>query len=276
MLLVCLVLLASSLVAGPAQARVASAARRHAPQLPRPVRCRHCWHPALRTSWQWQLQGKIDTSLGVHMYDVDGFDVSRAVVRRIHRSGAAAVCYIDAGTWENWRPDARRFPKKVLGSKNGWPGERWLDVRQLKVLRPIMAKRIAMCRHKHFDGVEFDNVDGYANRSGFPLAGKDQLAYDAWLANAAHRHHLSAALKNDLGQIRALLPYFDDALNEQCHQYDECHRLDRFVAAGKAVFGVEYKLDPARFCPASNAHNFNFLKKGLQLFASPRVPCRGP
>ena len=35
--------------------------------------------------------------------------------------------------------------------------------------------------------MECDNVDGYSNRSGFPLDGNDQLAYDASLANMAHR-----------------------------------------------------------------------------------------
>jgi len=94
------------------------------------------------------------------------------------------------------------------------------------------------------------------------------------LANGAHRRGLSALLKNDLGQIRTLLPYFDAALNEQCHQYDECGRLDAFVDAGKAVFGVEYKLETTEFCDAANAHDFNFLKKRLALGAW-RVPCRG-
>ena len=70
-----------------------------------------------------------------------------------------------------------------------------------------------------------------------------------FLANQAHRRGLSAVLKNDLGQIKALLPYFDFALNEQCHQYDECGRLRPFVNAGKAVFGVEYKLDKPRVLP---------------------------
>jgi hypothetical protein len=62
-------------------------------------------------------------------------------------------------------------------------------------------------------------------------------------------------------------------LNEQCHQYHECDRLDRFVADGKAVFGVEYKLPRSAFCPQSNAHDFNFLKKRLGL-GPWRRPCR--
>jgi hypothetical protein len=86
---------------------------------------------------------------------------------------------------------------------------------------------------------------------------------------------MSVALKNDLGQIRTLLPYFDYALNEQCHQYRECGALDAFTQAGKAVFGVEYRLRRPQFCPQANAHDFNFLRKDLDLRARPRVPCRG-
>jgi hypothetical protein len=94
------------------------------------------------------------------------------------------------------------------------------------------------------------------------------------LANQAHRRGLSAFLKNDLGQVKALVPYFDAALNEQCFQYSECGRLRPFVEAGKPVVGVEYGLAVGEFCPRANALNFNFLKKKLSLDAW-RVPCRG-
>ena len=257
-------------VAGAGTASAASRPR----ELPDPVPCPGCWSPALETSWQWQLQGPVDTSFDVDMYDVDAFDVPRGVVSRLHGGGSDVVCYISAGSWERWRPDARRFPDRVLGNDNGWPGERWLDVRRRAALRPIIERRLDMCARKGFDAVEFDNVDGYANRTGFPLNGADQLRYNVFLANAAHRRGLAALLKNDLGQVRALVPYFDAALNEQCHQYDECGRLDRFVDAGKAVFGVEYKLETAEFCADANAHDFNFLKKRLAL-GPWRIPCRG-
>ncbi len=240
----------------------------------RPFRALAATRRRLRTSWQWQLQWKIDTSFDVSMYDVDGFNVSKALVTKLHDAGRKVVCYFSAGSWEDWRPDEGDFPRSVLGRSNGWPGERWLDIRRLAVLGPIMKARLDMCQAKGFDAVEFDNVDGYQNRTGFPLTGADQLAYDVFLANQAHRRGMSAVLKNDLGQIHTLLPYFDFALNEQCHQYDECDRLKPFVAAGKAVFGVEYKMAKPRFCPASNHANFNFLKKKLSLGAW-RSPCRG-
>ena len=245
-----------------------------APGLPDPAPCDGCWRPDVETSWQWQLQGAIDTSFDVDMYDVDGFEVPRGIVSELQADGSAVVCYISAGSWERFRPDADRFPERVLGRPNGWPGERWLDISRRAVLRPIMERRLDMCARKGFDAVEFDNVDGYANATGFPLTGADQLRYNVFFANAAHRRGLSALLKNDLGQIRTLLPYFDAALNEQCHQYDECGRLDAFVEDGKAVFGVEYKLDADEFCAEANAHDFNFLQKRFAL-GTWRVPCRG-
>ena len=148
-----------------------------------------------------------------------------------------------------------------------------LDIRRLGVLGPIMRDRVKMCAQRGYDAVEFDNVDGYQNHTGFPLTGSDQLTYNTFLANLAHKHGLSAVLKNDVGQVSKLLPYFDFALNEQCFQYKECGKLRPFVNAGKAVFGVEYKLDTSQFCPDANSMNFNFLKKKLAL-GPWRVPCR--
>jgi hypothetical protein len=243
------------------------------PRSPAPSACQGCWHPALNTSWQWQLSGTVDTSVDVEMYDIDGFENHGAVVADLHDAGREVVCYISAGSWENWRPDAGRFPSSVKGASNGWPGEKWLDIRRLNVLGPIMRDRVQMCAQRGYDAVEFDNVDGYQNHTGFPLTGADQLTYDIFLANLAHKQEMSAVLKNDLNQIPKLLPYFDIALNEQCFQYSECGKLRAFVNAGKPVFGVEYKLEPTEFCPEANSMNFNFLKKKLSLGPG-RTPCR--
>jgi hypothetical protein len=241
-----------------------------------PVGCPGCWHPALKVSWQWQLQSppKAGALLEVKMYDVDGFEASKSLIAAMHSKGIKAVCYISAGSWEKYRPDANDFPASVLGRSNGWPGEKWLDIRKRKILKPIMRARMDICRRKGFDAIEFDNVDGYQNATGFPLTGSDQLRYNIFLANAAHARGLSAFLKNDLEQIPKLLPYFDAALNEQCFQYSECPALSRFVKAGKPVFTVEYKLDRSQFCDKANARNFNSLKKRLALDAW-RRPCRG-
>jgi hypothetical protein len=267
------------------QAQPAPAPRPQLVTLPAPVACAGCWQPPRRTSWQWQI-GSVPRPpfLDVAMYDIDGFAAGSGVVAKLHqRPGRHVVCYISAGSWENWRPDAGQFPASLKGNRlDGWPDERWLDIRQYQgTLGTIMQARLDMCAAKGFDAVEFDNVDGYLNATGFPLTGADQLAYNAWLANQAHARGLSAVLKNDMPQIPKLLPYFDIALNEQCWQYGECttaqngrYGYDQFVAAGKAVFQVEYRLAPSQFCARSNRQNFNSLRKKLALGAY-RVPCRG-
>jgi hypothetical protein len=232
------------------------------------------WQPTPGTSWQWQLTGDINTSLDVQMVDLDLFDVPEETIEALHAAGRVVICYFSAGSWENWRPDKDDFPPAVLGKNlEGWPGERWLDIRALDDLGPIMAARLDLAVQKDCDGVEPDNVDGYANDSGFPLSYADQLSYNTWLANQAHQRGLSIGLKNDLEQVGDLLPLFDWALNEECNIYHECDLLLPFVQAGKAVFGVEYELDTADFCPQMNALNFDFLKKNWDLDAW-REACR--
>ena len=101
---------------------------------------------------------------------------------------------LSAGTFENWRPDASSFPASVRGKSNGWPGEKWLDIRQIAVLGPIMGARMDWAVSKHCDGIEPDNVDGYTDSTGFPLTAQDQLLYNRMLASEAHQRNLSVGL----------------------------------------------------------------------------------
>jgi len=88
-------------------------------------------------TWYWQLQGTVENDEPVAAYDIDGFENSAAEVAALHAQGKHVICYIDVGTAEDFRPDYHEFPESVLGRSNGWPGERWLDIRQLAVLEPI-------------------------------------------------------------------------------------------------------------------------------------------
>jgi hypothetical protein len=231
------------------------------------------WQPALQTSWQLQLSGRLDLTVDAEAFDIELFDTAPQTVAALHARGRRVVCYLSVGSWEDWRPDAARFPESVRGRPNGWPGERWLDIRRLDILMPLIEARLDQCQQKGFDGADPDNVDGYLSDSGFPLTYDDQLRFNIAVANAARARGLSVGLKNDLPQIRDLLPYFDWALNEQCFEYSECELLLPFVEAGKPVFNVEYGLNPAQFCSRANAMNFNSLHKRLSLNAY-RQPCR--
>lgn len=245
--------------------------------LPIIVKGNSWWRPALNTSWQWQLSGSLDQSVDAVMYDVDLFETDTSVVAALHTQGRKVVCYISVGSWENWRPDAGQFPAAVVGNDyEGWPGEKWLDIRRIDLLGPIMRQRLDMCRTKGFDAIEPDNIDGYTNDTGFPLSYSDQLAYNRWLANEAHARGLSIGLKNDGDQVADLLSYFDWALTEDCFDQGWCSQLTPFVAAGKAVFAAEYTdtgMTTGQFCPQANALNFNAILKHRELDAW-RQTCR--
>ncbi|HUQ85083.1 MAG TPA: endo alpha-1,4 polygalactosaminidase [Candidatus Limnocylindrales bacterium] len=228
------------------------------------------WSPSASTPlhWQYQLASALNPATdlipNVHVYDIDGFDNSASTVSALHTKGLRAICYIDAGTWENWRPDAGNFPTSVQGNiVSGWQGEKWLDIRQINILQPLMASRMQMCQTKGFDSVDTDNMDGYANSSGFPLTAQNQLDYNKMIAQLAHSYGLSIGLKNDVDQIVALQPYYDWAVNEECYQYNECGLLSPFTNAGKAVFEVEYKNNAQ--CATTNAMHINSITRNLNL-----------
>ncbi|MFI5915378.1 endo alpha-1,4 polygalactosaminidase [Dactylosporangium sp. NPDC051541] len=223
------------------------------------------WKPTVGLSWQMQFSGKLDTSIDAQVYDIDGADSTSAQVAALHRAGRKVVCYVDAGSYENWRADAAKFPAAVRGKAlDGWAGEQWLDVRNWTALQPILSARFRDCKAKGFDAVDPDNMDGYANDSGFPLTAADQLTFNRRVADLAHGLGLAVGLKNDLEQVKALQPAFDFAVNESCSQYKECGLLAPFIAAGKPVFHVEYS---AARCPTPAALKFSNIRKKLALDA---------
>ena len=199
------------------------------------------WNPPVGATWQWQLDQPVNTGYNVDVYDVDLFDTPVTTINTLHAQGKKVICYVSAGSWEDWRADAGQFPAEVLGNNySGWPGEKWLDIRRIDLLAPIMRARLDLCRAKGFDAVEPDNIEGYQENTGFPLSYADQIAYNTWFANEAHARGLSIGLKNDPGQVTDLLPLFDWALTEDCIFYDWCEEMLPFINAGKAVFAAEY------------------------------------
>jgi hypothetical protein len=274
-------LASSSPVAAGAHPAAAANPREHVVQkappavLSAPVVSSERWRPSPGIStWQFQLQGRIDTTVDAPVYEVDGFDVSASTVRTLQAQGRRVICYISAGSWENYRPDKGQFPKSVLGKRyDGYPDERWLDIRRYRLFAKPLIGRLKMCARKGFDAVEADNVAGYQNPTGFPLTAAHQLRFNRWIARQAHRFGLSIGLKNDPDQVRQLEGNFDFAVVEQCFQYDECGRYSPFVRAGKAVFSVEYETPAAEFCDRARELRFTAIGKDYDLFALPWEPC---
>jgi hypothetical protein len=223
------------------------------------------WAPPQHLTWFWQLQGTVENDEPVAAYDIDGFENEASEVAALHALGKHVICYIDAGTAEKFRPDYRSFPAATLGRSNGWPGERWLDIRQLGAIEPIMAARFRMCREKGFDAVEPDNIEAFSNKSGFEISAAQQLTYNEWIASDVHSLGMAVLQKNDGEQSAELQPYFDGALSEQCNQYHECGDFQTYLAAGEPVLNAEYHGKPAKFCPADDAAGIMGARFGLSL-----------
>ena len=235
-------------------------------------------------TWQWQISSIPDTTnlLQVAMYDVDLFETPTEVIAAIKRRGIIVTCYFSAGTYEGWRPDWREYFSFIsddnytgneppfLGKMDDWD-ERWLDVRRIDLLEPIMQARMRLAKQKGCDCVEPDNMDSYTNLHEVNPTGaytyEHQLAYNRAIAQWAHEESLSVALKNDIEQLEDLVNYFDWALNEECFQYEECDAYQIFINAGKAVFGVEYQGDTSTICPEAFSRGMSWLKKNLELDA---------
>ena len=230
------------------------------------------WHPLPGSSWQIQFTGEIiDTSLDVDIYDLDLFDTQAELIEELHAHGKHVICYLNAGAWEDWRPDAGDFPAEVIGADyEDWPGERWLDTSNLAALAPIMQARLKLCAEKGFDGVDPDNLDGFTNETGFELTQDEVIAYVQWLSEEAHSRGLAIGLKNVPELSKELEPYFEWALTESCFAQDWCEEMLPFIESNKPVFAIEYieeGMQTSDFCPQAADLGVSAILKNLDLDA---------
>lgn len=229
------------------------------------------WQPQVGSTFHIQYTGKIDLNQPVDVYNLDGDGTSAEEVAQLADRGVASVCYFNAGAYEDWRSDKGAFPEAVIGKEmDGWAGERWLDIRAVDVLLPIMAARMDTCKEKGFVGVDPDNTDGFIQDSGFDISAQDQIAYQRALAREAHARGLAIGLKNDPDQLPELAEDVDFAVNEECVKYEECDKYTDFLNSGKPVFHIEYKGTPDMVCPGRPV-GMSTVIKDLKLGAASRA-----
>lgn len=215
--------------------------RKHGPSAPPTDSDNTVWQPDVGTSWQIEILYPLnDTSFDARVYDIDLFINTPATMSNLHSLGRKVICYLSAGTYEDWRPDADKFELSDLGnSLPDWPGEKYVDTNSANV-RDIMAARLDMARAKGCDGVDPDNVDSYANENGFGLTRGDAVDYVHWLADESHSRGLAVGLKNAGALIESVIEDMQWSINEQCAEFNECVVYHPFPQAGKPVFHIEY------------------------------------
>jgi hypothetical protein len=210
------------------------------------------WQPEAGTSFSIILSvAPATVNTPAEVVDLDLFDTKATLVHSLQVQGKRVVCYLSAGSWENWRPDRLSFPPVVLGKNyDGWKGERWIDIRAQSV-KTIMKARLDLCKQKGFDGVDADNVDSFWAKTGFPLTRADAVAYVRFLATEAHARGLAFGLKNASDISGDVIDLMDYAVTEDCFDQGWCGDSSNFIDANKPAFAIEYtdnKINFPGFC----------------------------
>jgi hypothetical protein len=228
--------------------------------------------------------------VAAQVYDIDLFTNDASVVAALHAQGKKVVCYMETGFWESYRPDSGSYPASVLGSSLAPPfnDERYVDIRQLSILGPIIAARLDQCKQKGFDGVEPDgdamlydsggSTSGTSNGSGFPLTYQNLIAFNTYVANLAHARGLAIATKNatsaDSAQFAIdMQPVTDFVVEEECAANASCDWLAPFTSAHKAVFAAEYNNQAKCNTAAKKYATISFIFKKVALDAT-RTVCQ--
>lgn len=259
------------------------------------------WQPRGKVSWTIDYSADLAAS-GAKAPQRDAYVVPLHVVEGFAAaatSGAAnpvddiackrngkLVCYTNCGAWEegHWN-EAILDPVRgeMLGkAMDGYPKERWLDIRRLDVMRKLIGDKFTAARRMGCDALLCDNTEAWitgtdgkdgaaitayrergiaavkelaarnvAARTGFEISYDDQVRFNRMLAEEAHAQCLSIGLINDVFQIAELAGDFDFALNEQCHHCGWCDLYAPFAAAGKPVLHLEFR-DNEGFCKAGS------------------------
>ncbi len=222
------------------------------------------WKPKASENlkWQWQLQGKIDTTLPVQVYNID-IEVPQVAINELKARGIKLICYFSAGTVEYFRDDSVLFPLEFIGERyEDLPDEQWVDYGNIEALAPIMRARMDKCKAKGFDAIEIDNVDAhnYETRddtgevvgigTNFKMTLDESIAYVRWLTNEAHSRGLGIGLKNAEEMVPDVVNEVDWMLVEDCYFDSWCMAATAFIDADKPVFMAEYDELVPDFTPA--------------------------
>lgn len=192
---------------------------------------------------------------------------SAATIKKQKAQGKKVICYISAGTIENWRSDAKKaMDTASLGKKyKGFEStEQWVNILEWQSVKPIMESRINQAASKGCDGVEFDNIDCWDHGSqcvpgaSKPQLKKKQIEYIKWLSQTAHSKGLAVGLKNVNGIASEVLSYGDFAI-EEGNPASEFSKFGKFTSQNKAVISVQYSDQGGNVC--ANAKKNKMLAK---------------
>lgn len=196
--------------------------------------------PAMDVSWNARLDDAVDIDEPAQLFYLDVDWQPESDLAALRAAGRHYLCYLSAGTYEEFRQDKDEFPEAVIGNALlDFPNERWLDVRSTAV-REIMARRIQNLAAKGCAGVPPSSLAVHAADTGFDLSPTDALDYARWFAERIHSVGMSAGLSGSPELTSELWPTFDFGLAIGCLERSQCREFEVFTRAGKPVLHIEF------------------------------------
>jgi hypothetical protein len=202
-----------------------------------PLRAAEPWRPVHGQRLDVQLLPPLDLVRRADVLALDLFQTPPDQVRQLEARGVAALCWIAAGYWESWRPDAFAFPQGALGRNvPGRPGARWIDADNPAVTK-LMERRLDLCREHGFKGAVLAGLDA-APRAGLAVR----------LAAAAHEKGLAVGLVGLPADGPALAKAYDFLVAADCAAAPGpcAEAAQAFRAAGKPAWLLAFTNAAAR------------------------------
>lgn len=203
--------------------------------------------------------------------------VYNPTVDALRQRGIRPIAYMNGGAWQPGQTDSAELPNSLKGNAlAGWPGERWVDIRNIDApgnkVAEILKSRMDKAKAMGFVGIDVDNTDGWDNATGKSITYSDGLKFNKWLAEQAHSRGLAIFLKNNGKQASELEPYFDGAVIEHALRPGNGDPPPRsyqvFTRRGKAVFDIEYSEPGAQSRKIASQYGYTVLRENLKLDGS--------
>lgn len=227
--------------------------------------------------WDWQLSGPVDLDRDVEMLGLDPDLVTREQLEALRAQGIDTVCHVNVGTLVQGSPEGNALPAATIGNTHeDDPQERYLDIRRVHYLVPVITKRFVACKDQGFTAIEPDNLDVHVKDSGFPISQADAIRYATTLAHVAHGLGLRIAQKNAPDLTGALQPHFDMAISDGCFEKGICEHFAAYPKANKPAFNAEYTdtdIEFGKACAEGARLNINMIRKDRTVSA-PVITCQ--
>jgi hypothetical protein len=73
------------------------------------------------SAWLIQIGAPVKANASATVVVTDLFDTSANTIAQLNKNGKYVICYFSAGSYEDWRPDAKLYSTAILGKDlSGW------------------------------------------------------------------------------------------------------------------------------------------------------------